>query len=131
MNNNPIADQTQILIDLISTHYQYYYQQSIEIQAHHKVLPVTFYQDFIDNLMIELCHIDFAFPMTANIGYVMTAEQISRCALYWRLAFNLQDEVNNSFTCTLELMAGGQQTSDFKLICENGTSFYSKDNCRV
>lgn len=128
MNSNPIPEQTQILIDLISTHYQYYYQQSIEIYSHHEVLPITFYKNFIDNLVIELCHIDFAFPITANIGYDVKPAQVSRWAIYWLLEFHQPLDTEHCFSFSLQLITANQQKSDFKLNCDNEISLYSKNN---
>jgi len=126
MNNNLVVKQTQILIDVISKHYQYYNQQSIERHEQGKSLSLEFYQCFIDNLSIELEHINFDFPVTANLGYCVEPEQVSRWALYWQLEFKPQLDINGSFSCIIQLMSTNQQAPDFKLICDNGASLYSK-----
>lgn len=129
INNEVVSEQTKMLTDLISKHYQYYYQQSMyqqsmELHTQDKILSAEFYQDFIDNLSIELEHIDFDFPIAANLGYVMTAEQVSRWAVYWHIVFHEQSDSigNKMFACTIELMTPNKHVSGFKLICENGTS---------
>ena len=118
INNEVVSEQTNILIELISQHYQYYYQQSIELHAQDKTLPLEFYQDFINNFNVELEHINFDFPITANIGCDVEPEQVLRWALYWQLEFHPQVDAHCSFACTIRLITTNQQSSDFKLICE-------------
>jgi len=128
MNNNLVAKQTQMLIDVISKHYQYYYQQSIDLHEQGISLSLEFYQCFIDNLSIELEHINFDFPVTANLGYCVEPEQLSRWALYWQLEFKQLCDVSSSFSCMIQLMTANKHTSNFKLMCDNGTSQYSTNH---
>ena len=125
MNNKVVSEQTQKLIELISQHYQYYYQQSSDLYASNQTLPLDFYQRFIANLIIELEHIDFAFPVTANLVYCANQEQVVRWALYWQLEFHQSCDVDGNFTCTIELKGANQKKLGFKLICDSGTSQYS------